>query len=189
MKTRSVEVQNNLIDLGSQAVVTTPFGAAVILACTYSMTIDVASQDFTVVGASVVDTFYGTGSLAAGFAMILNNGGPANLFLGDVVTVAITWSVSRLSTLTFHIQDCTIQHGSTDILIVKEGCYAAHLDVVPDANKQQFSYQVFKAVAETDPNQKIRCKVNVCEIGQCKNPTDNSQCPAAGDDLFYGYKV
>ena len=84
---------------------------------------------------------------------------------------------------------CTIQHGSTNIIIVKEGCYADQLHVVPDANKENFSYQVFKGVGETDPNQKIRCKVNICEVGQCKNPTDNSQCPAAGDDLFYGYKV
>ena len=189
MKTRSDAIQNNLIELGSQSVVTTPFGAAVVFSCSYSMTIDVASEDYTAVGASVSDTFHATGSLAKGFAMIFNNREPATFLLGNVVTVAITWSVKELPTLTFFLQECRVQHGATMIPIVKAGCYAAQLDVLPNSNSDGFSYQVFKAVGETNPNQKISCKVNICEVGKCQHPTANSQCPSAGDDLFYGYKV
>ena len=189
MKTRADDVQDTLIELGSQSVITTPFGAAVILSCRYSMTIEVASQDYTVVGASVVDTVSATGSLAAGFAMTLNNGEHANFLLGDVMRVGITWSVTGLSSLTFHLQSCTVTHGTTIIRIVKGGCYAETLAVLPDSNKQGFSYQVFKGVGETDPNQKISCEVNICKVGQCHIPTANIQCPAADDDLFYSYKI
>ena len=85
MKTRTDEIDDNIISLGSQSVVTTPFGASVIFECQYDLTIDVASQDYTVSGASVVDTFHGTGSLAAGFSMILNNGDPTAFLLGSTL--------------------------------------------------------------------------------------------------------
>ena len=72
MRERSDDVQDNVIVLGSQSIVTTPFGASMVFACTYDLTVEVASEEYTVAGASVVDTFTGTGSLSAGFAMSLN---------------------------------------------------------------------------------------------------------------------
>ena len=68
--------EDNVAALGTQSVVTAA-SAAVVFTCTYPMTIDI-KQDFTVSGASVVDTMTGTGSLAAVFTMILNNGGPVH---------------------------------------------------------------------------------------------------------------
>ena len=189
MKTRSDDVPDNLIELGSQSVVTAPFGAAVIFTCTYTTLIDVASEEYTAIGASVIDTLSATGSLAAGFAMLLNNGDPATFLLGNVVAVDIVWSVKAVSTLTFILQGCSVHHGATIIPIVKESCFAEQLDVIPNSSGHGFWYQVFKAVGETNPNQKIKCKVNICEVGQCQLPTTNSQCPSAGDDSFYGYKI
>lgn len=193
MKTRSDDVQDNIIDLGTLSVVTTPFGAAVDFSCTYSMTIDVASQDYTVTGASVVDTLSGVGSLAAGFTMTLDNGGSPAFLLGSNMPVAITWSVTALSNLQFYLETCTVIHGTTTIKVVKDGCYSATLGVeattpVTSAEKG-FSYQIFKGVGETDPAQTIRCSVNLCEVGKCNNPTADNQCPAAGDDATYGYKI
>lgn len=189
MRTRTDDIQDNLIELGSESVITTPFGAAVIFSCTYSTTIDVASQDYKVIGASVIDTLYETGSLAEGFTMTLNNGDAAIFLLGNNMPVVVTWSVTGLSTLTFTLDECTVEHGTTNVMVVKGGCFANIFDVVPNSDKQGFSYRVFKGVGETAPNQHIRCKVNVCEVGQCKNPTTNTQCPASGDDFFYNYKV
>ena len=57
----------------------------------YNLTIDVESEDYTVSGSPVV----ASGSLAAGFAMTLNNGDGATLFLENDIPVAITWSVAR----------------------------------------------------------------------------------------------
>ena len=194
MRTRSDDVQDNLINLGSQSVVTTPFGAAVTFSCAYPMTIEVGSEDYTVTGASVVDTINGSGSLAEGFAMKLNNDEAPVFLLGANMSVSINWSVTALSTFQFYLDHCTVTHGTTSIPVVKEGCYSEVLNVVPtnptSQAEQGFSYPIFKGVGETDPNQTIRCSVKICEVGQCKNPTDNTQCPTIGaDDEFYGYKI
>ena len=189
MKTRADDVQDNLIVLGSQSVVTTPLGAAVVFSCTYSMTVEVASEDYTVTGASVVDTLSGTGSLVAGFAMTLNHGDSATFFLGSEMSVEINWSITRLSTMTFHLNECKVQHGTTLITIVSGGCYAEALAVVPNATKQGFNFKTFKGAGETDSDQMIKCKLNICEVGQCTNPIADSQCPATGDEKYYGYRI
>lgn len=188
MKTRTDTIQDNIIALGGQSVVTTPFGAAVTFACQYALSVDVTMKEYTVTGASVVDTFHGTGSLAAGFEMSLNDGNAATLLLGNNLQVALTWSVTALSTkLSFQLSDCTVEHGTTAIMLVKGGCYASTLDVKPEENNQAFSYPVFKGVGENDVNQKITCSVIICEVGQCK-PTVSQECPETGDDYFYKYK-
>ena len=141
----------------------------------------------------MVDTLNGSGSLAGGFNIILNNGDTAVFFLGNNLPVAITWSVTAVSTLQFYLDQCSIIHGTTTIMVVKDGCYAENLGVVPTKSTNQaqqgFSYQIFKGAGETDPNQNIKCSINICEVGHCQNPTANIQCPATGDDAYYGYKV
>ena len=193
MKTRTDDVQDNVIELGSLSVVTTPFGAAVVFTCTYSTQIDVASEDFTVTGASVFDSFTGVGSLAAGFTMILNNDESPVLMLGAQMPVAITWSVTAVSMLQFYLNTCTVSHGTATIAVVKEGCYAEKLGVAAiktdSLAEQGFSYQIFKGVGQTEATQRIKCSINICEVGQCNNPTANDQCPATGDDAFYLYKI
>ena len=196
MKTRTDEVPDTIISLGSQSVVTTPFGASVNFECQYDLTIDVASQDYTVSGASVVDTFHGTGSLAAGFQMTLNNGDATDFMLGFNLPVAITWSVTALAEkLSFAITDCTVEHGTTAIMVAKGGCYADKLDVQPEENNQAFTYPVFKGVGETVPEQTITCSIKICDcksagdcnyLGLCKS-TNWRDCPKSGDDQFYEY--
>ena len=99
------------------------------------------------------------------------------------------WSITRLSTMTFHLNECTVQHGTTIITIVNGGCYAEALAVVPNATKQGFNFKTFKGAGETDPDQMIKCKLNICEVGQCTNPIADSQCPATGDEKYYGYRI
>ena len=152
MRERSDDVQDNVFVFESQSVITTPFGASITFTCSYDLTGEHASEEYTVVGASVVDTFTGTGSLSAGFAMSLNNGEGSAFLLGDNIQVGITWAVTTLSTFTFRIQQCDVEHGGAVIAIVKD---------------QGFSYQVFKGVGETDESQKITCLVNICENNRC----------------------
>ena len=191
MKTRSDDtIQDTLIDLGSKSVVTTPLGASIVFTCTYDDMVEVASADYTVVGASVVDTLTGTGSLSEGFAMSLNNGEGADFLLGANIQVAITWALTTtLSTLTFRLEQCTVQHGASVITLVKDHCYAARLDVVPDAFDQGFAYPVFKGVGETNENQKITCSVRICPTNQCNMPRSNSECPKTGDEMFYNFQI
>lgn len=194
MRTRTDDVEDNIISLGSQSVVTTPFGAGVTFSCSYPLAVDVESQAYTVQGASVVDTFFGTGSLSAGFAMSLNNGEGTAFMLGNNLAVAISWSVTAVQELTFYIDQCTVEHGTTIIPIVKGGCFAKTLNVVEDANLQGFNYPIFKGVGETAPEQTIKCTVNVCKMGECDNPPYTADCPGAhqdatGDDRHYNFEV
>ena len=179
------EEDNVGVSLGALSVVTKS-GTAVTYTCSYPLLVDVASQSYSVQGAAVVDTFQGTGSLAAGFAMVLNNGNAVDFVLGNTMPVDITWSVTGVPTLTFKLQECTVTHGASNIMIVKEGCYAGRLDVVPDSDKQGFSFQVFKGVGQTALEQTVACTVTLCEAAKCPTPT---QCPAYGDDVHFGYKV
>lgn len=189
MRTRTDDVEDNIISLGSQSVVTTPFGAGVTFSCSYPLAIDVESQAYTVQGASVVDTFFGTGSLSAGFAMSLNNGEGTEFMLGNNLAVAISWSVTAVQALTFYIDQCTVEHGTTIIPIVKSGCYSGALNVVEDDNLQGFNFPIFKGNGETDPAQTIRCTINLCESGNCAYPQYTADCPATGDDVYYKYTV
>ena len=188
MKTRQDDIQDYLINLGSKSVVTTPFGAGIVFQCTYPLSVDISSENYAVVGASVVDTYSATGSLAAGFDMILNNGEDPSFLLGSIVQLGITWTVSSLPLLTYYLDHCSVTHGATEIDIVKGGCYASGLKVEPETSMQEFSYKVFKAVGETSDEQMIKCTVIICEKTQCQFPT-LAQCPASGDDVLYGYTV
>lgn len=192
MKTRTMgddDIQDFLINLGSKSVETTPFGAGVIFQCIYPLTVDISSEAYTVHGASMIDTFSQIGSLAGGFEMSLNNGDDPSFILGSILPVAITWTINNLvNTLTFYLEECTVTHGSTTIMIVQGGCYAAELDVEKDASLQAFSYKVFKGVGETSSNQSIECSIQICESSQCVIPVQ-AQCPATGDDAFYRYQV
>ena len=190
MRTRTDDIQDYLINLGTKKVVTTPFGAGVVFKCTYPMSVDISSEGgtYTVHGASVVDTYSAIGSLAAGFQMVLNNGDDPSFTLGTIVDLAVTWTVTSMPTLTFYLDSCTVTHGATTIGIVKEGCYASELDVKHESSLQAFSYKVFKGVGEASSTQTIECTINICETNNCGIPTAN-QCPSAGDDGFYGYTI
>ena len=190
MRERSDDVQDNVFVFESQSVITTPFGASITFTCSYDLTGEHASEEYTVVGASVVDTFTGTRSLSAGFAMSLNDGEGSAFMLGDNIHVGITWAVTTLSDLTYRIKQCDVQHGDSVITIVKDQCYAAKLDVVPDDQMDQgFSYQIFKGVGEADASQKITCSVIICDARNYCGPYSNSQCPKDGDDQFYNFEM
>lgn len=192
MKTRTMgddDIQDYLINLGSKSVETTPFGAGIIFQCIYPLTVDVSSEGYTVHGASMIDVYTQIGSLAGGFEMSLNNGEDPSFILGSVLPVAITWTInSMVNTLTFFLEECTVTHGSTTIKIIKEGCYAAELDVIKETSLQAFSYKVFKGVGETSTSQSLECTVSICEKTNCQRPSVG-QCPSTGDDVFYRYQL
>ena len=153
------------------------------------MSVEVSSgATYTVHDAAILDTYAGTGSLADGFQMVLNNGEDPSFILGSNVQLAITWTVSNIATLTFFLDHCTVTHGTTEISVVKGGCYAAELDVKHETTLQAFSFMVFKGVGETTSTQTIECTVNICAMDQCQIPTVD-QCPSDGDDSFYGFTV
>ena len=192
MRTRTDNIEDHLINLGSKSVSRQPFGAGVIFECTYPLTVDISSEDgkYTVHGASVIDTFTAYGSLSSGFEMILNEGNDPSFILGSILPVEITWTInSMFPTLQFYLDSCTVTHGATAIDIIQDGCYATELNVEKEVNLQGFSYKVFKGVGETSTNQAIECSVTICEQSSCGMPTSNSQCPATGDDAFYKYEI
>jgi hypothetical protein len=177
------------IDLGSKALYSTPFGVGVLYRCTYSTTVNVKSDNFEVRGVDMVHTTSGTGNLADGFSMVLNDNLGMEFILGAMLKVGLSWSVN-LDDLTFFISDCYVQHGSKNVNVVKGGCFANALesaDLTHTKLESSFEYKLFKGVGENSASQSITCTAVICKLGSCSKPTNVDMCPAEGDDSLYDF--
>ena len=70
--------------------------------------------------------------------------------LGKNLSIAVSWSVTAVQALTFYIDQCTVEHGTTIIPIVKDSCYSGALNVVQNDNLQGFNFPIFKGNGETE---------------------------------------
>merc|ERR1739838_134185 len=177
------------IDLGSKSLYSTPFGVGVLYRCTYPVTVTVESDNFEVRGVDMVHTTSGTGNLAAGFSMVLNDNLGMEFILGAMLKVGLSWSVD-LDQLTFFISDCYVSHGSKNVNVVKEGCFADALestDLSHTKLESSFEYKLFKGVGENSASQSITCTATICNLGECSKPTEVEKCPAEGDDVLYQF--
>jgi len=198
------------IDLGSKTLVTTPFGIGVMYTCSYPLSVDIQSSNFTAQVVSQQGQKDGMGSLAGGFEMQLNDLGPNDPFefiLGAILKIGVSWSMpadtaSKLDSLSFWLDSCYVSHGSKDIYVVKNGCFANALEVTDlegdTSRSAAFNYKLFKGVGENSATQSITCCAKVCDtaitnstlVGYCGKPTNStSQCPKAGDDIYYDFKA
>jgi len=197
------------IDLGSKTLLTTPFGIGVMYTCSYPLAVTVQSSNFTAQVVSQQGKTTGVGNLAKGFEMSLNDLGPndpVEFILGAILKIGISWTLSAtsesgLDKLSFWIDNCYVSHGSKNIYVVKQGCFAHALEVTDlagdDSRSAAFEYKLFKGVGENSATQSITCTANVCdtskastESGYCGKPTNStSQCPKNGDDIYYGFKA
>jgi hypothetical protein len=197
------------IDLGSKTLLTTPFGIGVMYTCSYPLSVDIQSSNFTAQVVSQQGQKDGMGSLAAGFEMKLNDLGPNDPFefiLGAILKIGVSWGMpdsdGLLDSLSFWLDSCYVSHGSKDIYVVKNGCFANALEVKDlegdTSRSAAFNYKLFKGVGENSATQSITCCAKVCDTavtnstlpGYCGKPTNStSQCPKAGDDIYYDFKA
>ena len=186
-----IQQQNNEIALSDGTVETTPFGVSIAFSCVYSTKITLSTDAYAVEDVSISDSLTNSGDWTTGFTMSLDD---ADLMLGDILNVAISWGATGLvGDLTFVLNECVVSHGSTDISVIKGGCYAGVTNTEAGtentAGKKSFSFKTFRAPGEDSAGQAIECSLTVCEAGSCNAPSSDDECPSEGNDSFYNYHL
>jgi len=101
--------------------------------------------------------------------------------------VTILWNV-KLFDVYFYIDQCQIEQGQTEVLIIKEKCFSETLQVSPFPPKSNsevgFSYKTFNIEGEENSGQYIVCNIKLC-MGDCNAPKAK-QCP---DTPYFSYSI
>jgi len=173
-----------------------PVSSAVTFTCEYDTTVEVASQNLTVNGATAIGATSATGSLVDGFQLSLwtdQNMTDAvtddNLFIGAKVYGSLDWSVTTAANLTFTIDECTVESNNQEVAFIKDGCYSNTLGadkVASSGNvEKNFAFNSFTLgnAQNIQMNATVACTVVVCETGNCNSP---SSCPVV---TGYDYAV
>ena len=183
---------NKQVDVGNgKSIITAPFGIGVYFKCTYSTSIALSSDAFEYFEVGTTGGYETTGSLANGFGIVLNDGNSDTLTLGAFMPVSITWSIADLTGLRFYISSASVEHGSTNVEIVKNGCFAAAVDAKAtnsSPTNQSFRYKIFKAQGESDQSQTVHAVIKLCAANDCSWPTAND-CSNEGDDALYAFEA
>jgi len=177
------------VSLGNSSVVDVflaPVSSAVTFTCEYDTTVEVASQNLTVNGATAIGATSATGSLVDGFALSLwtdQNMTDAvtddNLFIGAKVYGSLDWSVTAAN-LTFTVDECTVESDGKEVAFIKDGCFSNTLGAEPKASsgnvEKNFAFNSFTLgdAQNIQMNATVACTVVVCESGNCNTP---SSCP------------
>merc|ERR1711988_1357984 len=156
-----------------------------------STKITLSTDAYAVEDVSISDSLTNSGDWTTGFTMSLDD---ADLMLGDILNVDISWGATGLvGDLTFVLNECVVSHGSTDISVIKGGCYAGVTNTEAGtentAGKKSFSFKTFRAPGEDSAGQAIECSLTVCEAGSCNAPSSDDECPSEGNDSFYNYHL
>jgi len=187
------------VSLGNSSAVNVflaPVSSAVTFTCEYDTTVQVASQNLTVNGATAIGATSATGSLVDGFQLSLwtdQNMTDAvtddNLFIGAKVYGSLDWSVTTAANLTFTIDECTVESNNQEVAFIKDGCYSNTLGadkVASSGNvEKNFAFNSFTLgnAQNIQMNATVACTVVVCETGNCNSP---SSCPVV---TGYDYAV
>lgn len=187
------------VSLGNSSAVNVflaPVSSAVTFTCEYDTTVEVASQNLTVNGATAIGATSATGSLVDGFQLSLwtdQNMTDAvtddNLFIGAKVYGSLDWSVTTAANLTFTIDECTVESNNQEVAFIKDGCYSNTLGadkVASSGNvEKNFAFNSFTLgnAQNIQMNATVACTVVVCETGNCNSP---SSCPVV---TGYDYAV
>ena len=190
-RTRSI-IPDASISLGGVDIITAPFGIGVDFKCSYPTTFTISSNEFAVVDVTVDGSTSGTGSLAKGFTMTLNDG--VNQFiLGETLDVRVDWTVSTLSDVTFFLDACTVIHGQQAVNVIKDSCYSETLKVAvieESGTTFAFSYQLFQIINQVGTEQTVNCDVQLCSVGStCGKAQTNADCPTDAAEALYQFST
>jgi len=195
--------RHNVIDLGDSLRIVTEQDTTVnvnpvdlVFKCTYPMGIDLSADSNNAHNAVAVSgrKTSAFGALDKGFNIIV--GDPANrnayMTMGSAMKVAVTWDV-LLPDITFHIDECRLEHGPITVALVKGSCYSSALNVKKLEREietiSSFSFRTFMIAGQRGAQQSIACKIKVCERGGCDLLISDSQCPNDREDAPYVYTL
>jgi len=178
------------IHLGAMSVRNQGVGVGMSFTCTYPLKVTLTSGDYGVHHVSHYGGQIGLGSLASGFSLSLTNpAGGSSFVMGTDLRVAVDWAITSLPSLMFYYDECNVQHGTVNVPIIKNGCYASITNTRPSANtstRAAFLFQVFKGLGQEETQQTITCSINICQVNNCPDkPKTLQDCPSeAGDQPF-----
>ena len=212
------DVSDTKIDLSKElTVITTPFGVSVTIQCIYSTVIKITSNPFDVEPIEITGTQISHGNLGGGFTMTLLDTSvdppvtPLQLFLGDILTVTVKWSLTTLSDLSFYFNNCEIRQGSEIVKMVKDSCFSSILMASKGADSDRlirtFKYKTFAIDEDHDEDetalphqgdemfvtkQTLVCDLKLCADGApCAMAATDDDCPRStdNDDNLFHYTM
>ena len=175
----------NKIDLDGLTVSTGSSDTLISFQCVYPLSVTLTSNQFFVNSAAVSGVQTGSGNLADGFAFIIGDGSNAEIELGQMLDVSVTWDVT-LSEVNFYLRNCYLEQGTSTVNVIKGGCLSKALQVSYTSqlqNRQSFQMAIFSIEGEESNEQFIVCKVRLC-METCDKPTSDDQCPDDPNYLF-----
>ena len=125
--------------------------------------------------------------MADGFLFVIGDGSNAEIELGQMLDVSVTWDVT-LSEVNFYIRNCYLEQGTSTVNVIKDGCLSKALQVSYTSqlqNTQSFKMVIFSIDGEESNEQSIGCQVMLC-METCDKPTSDDQCP---DDPHYLFSL
>jgi len=181
------------LDLDGIGIKTSPFVVdGIDFQCTYGTQLSLESAPFEIEAVSVSGSTMGVGTLKEGFSLSLSAPDTTSVILGSDLEIAVEWTVTTLTNIDFNFEDCTVNQGATAVKIVKDKCYSDALRVRPRADANNSKGVIFKTFGienESQKEQTVTCTIVLCKRGDCKLPTDDSQCPNEGSDANFKFSV
>lgn len=167
-----------------------PVSSKVTFTCEYPTVVNVASQNMTVNGATAVGTTSATGSLADGFSLSLWTDAArtdavtdTNLFIGAKIYGNVDWAVETATTISFVVDECSVESGGDSVSFIKDGCYSSTLGAsfmtATNSTDNNFSFNSFTLgdAQNIQMNATVACTVVMCETSSCSKPASNADCP------------
>jgi len=149
------------------------------------MSVSLTADKYEVTKVSVSGNEHADGDLKNGFT-IATDIVDGKTTLGSIMTVTVTWAVTGLADVKFYFKGCTLTHGTTDVEIIKDSCFASVVQAHPDSTKteygqiQAFNYKTFVVQGITTDQQQLTCTIGLCLRGQsCGRLIHENQCPSS----------
>jgi len=180
------------IHLGAMSVRNQGVGVGLSFTCSYPLEITLTSDAYQMHHVENFGGKIGVGSLSTGFSMTLTNpAGGSSFVMGTDLRVAVDWAITNLPSLMFYFSECNVEHGTVNVPIIKDGCYASITQTRPSANtstRAAFLFKVFKGLNQEATEQAITCSINLCQVNNCPTkPKYTSDCPNAVEDKPFKY--
>lgn len=172
-----------------------PYVPSVNFSCHYSTKVEIKSDESWTVSKRIIsDEHHEQGDLAGGFALAMDS---EKYTLGSRAQVSVTWAVTSLKDIRFHLTHCDLTEGDSVISLIYRDCYLATVNAKPGTDGtntyQSFSYRTF-AIKETttwlvpdqlavvETKQSLKCMIRLCQdLRPCPRNTVDFQCPQVGD--------
>merc|ERR1712088_975271 len=97
--------------------------------------------------------------------------------------VNVDWAVETATTISFVVDECSVESGGDSVSFIKDGCYSSTLGAsfmtATNSTDNNFSFNSFTLgdAQNIQMNATVACTVVMCETSSCSKPASNADCP------------